>query len=107
MLLISAAMCLWRLALNVAYKPDRYQRVADYYRMMQQNAQQDFQIMGLGSSAKFLAHVVEYAGVQSALELRVVSRTLLNSAEDLVEEGIWASDNESDMNTDSKSEMST
>ena len=88
------------------HKPDRCQRVADYYRMMQQNAPQDFQIMGLGSSTKFLAHVVEYAGVQSALELRVVSRTLLDSAEDLVEEGIWASD-ESDMNTDSKSEMST
>ena len=105
--LITAAMCLWRLALNVAYKPDRYQRAADYYQMMQQNAHQDFQIMGCGSSTKFLARVVEYAGVQSALELRVASRTLLNSAEDLVEEGIWASDNESDMNTDSKSDMST
>ena len=102
--LITVAMCLWRLALNVAYAPDRYQRLADYCGMLRRNAQQDFQIMGLGSSAKFLAHVIEFAGVESTLELRVASRTLLNSAEDLVEAGIWDSDGESDM-TDGESDM--
>ena len=65
--LITVAMCLWRLALNVAYTPDRYQRLADYCGMLRRNAQQDFQIMGLGSSAKFLAHVIEFAGVECGI----------------------------------------
>ena len=42
--------------------------------------------------------------MESTLELRVASRTLLNSAEDLVEAGIWDSDGESHM-TDGESDM--
>ena len=39
---------------------------------------------------KFLAEIIQFAGVDYTLQLRICSRAFVESSEDLVEANIWA-----------------
>ena len=85
--LISAAHCEWRIAINVEYKPDDIQRWVDIYHSMRAEAFKSFEKM---RTRKFLASIIQFAGIDHTLELRICSKAFLESAEDLVEANIWA-----------------